>query len=307
MPLIEGGPPEWIWERTSDPLQWEVVPSRSPEGHTVFELRVKGGLEIMRLQFFHRGRDQGDAGHARNGIAERDEGRAYAGEPERTAGPGTRNKPGNGNRGTRQRFLKSGAATGAEKEGSVSDPDRPTPHLSGWGVLSRQHPFTGTATAFKPTVPLRASGVLPGLSSAASYATSAPGSGPSSCRAASASQRADPSSRPSDRLAATSPRLIRSFRAKISASSSPSSIPAAYMRWPRMSRASEKARLRERPAPRLEAAGRPNGQAPRRSPDFFLPHEGADSQRTSRQGCHLRWTPCLQRMVFARRRKGPKQ
>jgi hypothetical protein len=52
MPLIQGGPPEWIWERTPDALQWEVVPSRAPQGHTVYELRANCGLEILRLQFF---------------------------------------------------------------------------------------------------------------------------------------------------------------------------------------------------------------------------------------------------------------
>jgi hypothetical protein len=52
MPLIQGGPPEWIWEKTSDPLKWEIVSSSSPEGQTVYELRVQCGLEIMRLQFF---------------------------------------------------------------------------------------------------------------------------------------------------------------------------------------------------------------------------------------------------------------
>ncbi len=52
MPLIQGGPPEWIWERTPDALKWEIVDSRDPLGHTVHELRVKCGLGIMRLQFF---------------------------------------------------------------------------------------------------------------------------------------------------------------------------------------------------------------------------------------------------------------
>jgi hypothetical protein len=52
MPLIQGGPPEWIWERTPENLKWEIVPSSSPEGRTVYELRVQCGLEIMRLQFF---------------------------------------------------------------------------------------------------------------------------------------------------------------------------------------------------------------------------------------------------------------
>lgn len=52
MPLIQGGPPEWIWERTPDPLKWELVPSTSLEGHPVYELRLNCGLGIMRLQFF---------------------------------------------------------------------------------------------------------------------------------------------------------------------------------------------------------------------------------------------------------------
>jgi hypothetical protein len=53
MPLIQGGPPEWIWERTPDPFHCEVVSSQDPKGHTVYELRVTCGLEIMRLQFFN--------------------------------------------------------------------------------------------------------------------------------------------------------------------------------------------------------------------------------------------------------------
>jgi hypothetical protein len=52
MPLIQGGPPEWIWERTPDPLKWEVVSVQNSEGHTVYELKVICGLGIMRLQFF---------------------------------------------------------------------------------------------------------------------------------------------------------------------------------------------------------------------------------------------------------------
>ena len=53
MPLIQGGPPEWIWERTPDPLRWEVVPTRNPrDDGPVYELRLSCGLGIMRLQFF---------------------------------------------------------------------------------------------------------------------------------------------------------------------------------------------------------------------------------------------------------------
>lgn len=51
MPLIQGGPPQWAWERTADPLKWEVTPTQDPNGHTVYELRVNCGLEIVRLQF----------------------------------------------------------------------------------------------------------------------------------------------------------------------------------------------------------------------------------------------------------------
>lgn len=52
MPLIQGGPPEWIWERTPDPLKWDIIDSQDPQGETVYELRVNCGLGIMRLQFF---------------------------------------------------------------------------------------------------------------------------------------------------------------------------------------------------------------------------------------------------------------
>jgi hypothetical protein len=52
MPLIQGGPPEWTWERAPEALKWEVVPSDGPGGQTLYELRVRCGLEIMRLHFF---------------------------------------------------------------------------------------------------------------------------------------------------------------------------------------------------------------------------------------------------------------
>jgi hypothetical protein len=52
MSLIQGGPPEWIWERTREQLKWEIVSSDRPDGQRVYELRVNCGLEIMRLQFF---------------------------------------------------------------------------------------------------------------------------------------------------------------------------------------------------------------------------------------------------------------
>jgi hypothetical protein len=54
MPLIQGGPPEWIWERTPDTIRWDVIPAQSSGRETRYELRVQCGLEIMRWHFFTR-------------------------------------------------------------------------------------------------------------------------------------------------------------------------------------------------------------------------------------------------------------
>jgi hypothetical protein len=54
MPLVQGGPPEWIWERQSEKLIWELDASPTHRGDNTCELRIKCGLEIMRLQFFTR-------------------------------------------------------------------------------------------------------------------------------------------------------------------------------------------------------------------------------------------------------------
>jgi hypothetical protein len=51
MPLIQGGPPEWIWKRPTEQLKWEVSFNPSVEGRANFELRVSCGLEFIRLQF----------------------------------------------------------------------------------------------------------------------------------------------------------------------------------------------------------------------------------------------------------------
>ena len=52
MPLVQGGPPEWTWERPAEKLQWEIIPTRPAEHRANYELRVNCGLEIVRLQFF---------------------------------------------------------------------------------------------------------------------------------------------------------------------------------------------------------------------------------------------------------------
>ena len=51
MPLVQGGPPEWIWERTADQLKWSIVLSERKK-EAVYELRLDCGMGIMRLQFF---------------------------------------------------------------------------------------------------------------------------------------------------------------------------------------------------------------------------------------------------------------
>lgn len=51
MPLIQGGPPEWVWERTADFIKSEMVPLTDPKGHAVYELRLSCGMEILRVQF----------------------------------------------------------------------------------------------------------------------------------------------------------------------------------------------------------------------------------------------------------------
>jgi hypothetical protein len=52
MPIVQGGPPEWTWERPNEKLKWEINRAQSPEGSDLCEVRIHCGLEIMRLQFF---------------------------------------------------------------------------------------------------------------------------------------------------------------------------------------------------------------------------------------------------------------
>jgi hypothetical protein len=50
MPIVQGGPPVWIWERTPDPLRWDVQARGGGGGKTMFVLRAQCGLEIVELQ-----------------------------------------------------------------------------------------------------------------------------------------------------------------------------------------------------------------------------------------------------------------
>jgi hypothetical protein len=51
MPLIQGGPPFWVWERRPDPLKWEVLPYELESGEKGYAVRVLCNLEILRVQF----------------------------------------------------------------------------------------------------------------------------------------------------------------------------------------------------------------------------------------------------------------
>ena len=54
MPLVQGGPPQWIWERTPDPLRIDVSDSRSLEGNPVSQLTIRCGFDIVSLHSFTR-------------------------------------------------------------------------------------------------------------------------------------------------------------------------------------------------------------------------------------------------------------
>ncbi len=54
MTIVQNGPPEWIWERTPDPLTWEVKELPAADGrHSVYELRLLCGLKILKMQVFN--------------------------------------------------------------------------------------------------------------------------------------------------------------------------------------------------------------------------------------------------------------
>jgi hypothetical protein len=54
MAIVQHGPPEWVWERTPDPLRWEVKELAAPDGpHPVYELRLLCGLRILRVHVFN--------------------------------------------------------------------------------------------------------------------------------------------------------------------------------------------------------------------------------------------------------------
>jgi hypothetical protein len=51
MPLIQGGPPEWIWERMPEALKWEVVARRLPSQAGLIVMRLAGEATLAHLLF----------------------------------------------------------------------------------------------------------------------------------------------------------------------------------------------------------------------------------------------------------------
>ena len=54
MPLVHSGPPEWVFERPSDTLKWEVKELPSDGPHAVYEISLYCGLQILRMHVFNQ-------------------------------------------------------------------------------------------------------------------------------------------------------------------------------------------------------------------------------------------------------------
>jgi hypothetical protein len=54
MPLLQGGPPMWLWDRPNDNVKWDVRCEKSSQGLGEFALKLQSGLEIVELQSFTR-------------------------------------------------------------------------------------------------------------------------------------------------------------------------------------------------------------------------------------------------------------
>ena len=54
MPLLQGGPPVWLWERPSDSVKWDMRCRKNSQGNGEFALKLQSGLEVVELQSFTR-------------------------------------------------------------------------------------------------------------------------------------------------------------------------------------------------------------------------------------------------------------
>ena len=55
MPMLQGGPPMWLWERPRETLQWEILNETGPDGAAEHALKAQCGLEVIRLHSLTRG------------------------------------------------------------------------------------------------------------------------------------------------------------------------------------------------------------------------------------------------------------
>ena len=54
MPLLQGGPPMWLWDRPDEHVKWDVRCEKSSRGLGEFALKLQSGLEIVELRSFTR-------------------------------------------------------------------------------------------------------------------------------------------------------------------------------------------------------------------------------------------------------------
>lgn len=54
MPLLQGGPPMWLWDRPAGSVKWDVRCEKSSQSLGEFALKMQCGLEIIELHSFTR-------------------------------------------------------------------------------------------------------------------------------------------------------------------------------------------------------------------------------------------------------------
>jgi hypothetical protein len=120
MALIQGGPPEWVWERPPSLLKWEVAPSQAGNGQPVYELRLNCHLEIMRLHFFTEQELQDLQVRISEALGDQAKGSRVVQEPGRNPSP----EPVGPNREAGNRpDIPETERVPRRAEGTVSDPD----------------------------------------------------------------------------------------------------------------------------------------------------------------------------------------
>jgi hypothetical protein len=70
MPLMMIGPPEWHWQRTAQPVRWQVRAVHTEDAGLVYEVSViaSAGTEVLRLGYFTPGELSGLAQQLREAL-----------------------------------------------------------------------------------------------------------------------------------------------------------------------------------------------------------------------------------------------